>query len=181
MAFMGIGKQSSGKLMMENKSISVAVLTVSDRSSQGLRDDKSGPIIIDFLNENNFENLDYKIVPDEKDKIIEQISKWIQRGIQLVFTTGGTGFAPRDITPETTALIIDRETPGISEYLRFRSFQITPHATLSRGISGIKDNTLIINLPGSPKAARECVEFLLPIIPHAIELIVESPDSEKNH
>lgn len=167
--------------MMENNSISVAVLTVSDRSSKGLRDDKSGPIIINLLNENNFEILDYKIAPDEKDKIIEQISKWIQQGIHLVFTTGGTGFAPRDITPEATAMIIDRETPGISEYLRFRSFQITPHATLSRGISGIKDKTLIINLPGSPKAARECVEFLLPILPHAIDLILESPESEKNH
>ena len=181
MAFMEIGKQLLEKLMTENNSISVAVLTVSDRSSQGLRDDKSGPAIIELLISNNYKNIDYKIVPDEQESIIDQINSWVHLKINLIFTTGGTGFAPRDITPEATAKIIDRETPGISEYLRYRSFQITPHATLSRGTSGIKDKTLIINLPGSPKAARECVEFLLPILPHAIELMLESPDSENNH
>jgi molybdenum cofactor synthesis domain-containing protein len=99
----------------------------------------------------------------------------------LIFTTGGTGFAPRDITPEATSSVIERETPGIAEYLRYKSFQITPHAILSRGIAGICKQSLIINLPGSPKAAKECIEFLIPVLPHAIELILDSPESEKNH
>jgi len=167
--------------MMMNNHISVSVLTVSDRSFKGKREDKSGPVIIDFLKDNGFLIHEYKIVPDEKDKIIFVLSKWSDQKVPLIFTTGGTGFAPRDITPEATKAVIEKETPGISEYLRYKSFQITPHATLSRAISGIKNQSLIINLPGSPKSVQECLEFLLPIIPHAIELIWEDPKSEENH
>ena len=166
---------------MKNNDISVAVLTVSDRSFEGVRDDKSGPVIVELLKESNFSLFDYKIVPDEKEIIIEQLDKWVHEKINLIFTTGGTGFAPRDITPEATSAIIERETPGIAEYLRYKSFQITPHATLSRGVAGITNQSLIINLPGSPKAAKECIEFLLPVLPHAIELLLDSPESEKNH
>ncbi len=167
--------------MMKTKNISVNILTVSDRSFKGDREDKSGPTIIDFLKENDFLIHDYQIVPDEIDQIVNILSKWAEEKIPLIFTTGGTGFAPRDITPEATLAIIEKETPGISEYLRYKSFQITPHATLSRAVSGIKNRSLIINLPGSPKAARECLEFLLPVLPHAIELLLEDPGSEKNH
>lgn len=167
--------------MMKTKNISVNILTVSDRSFKGEREDKSGPTIIDFLKENDFLIHDYLIVPDEIDQIVNILSKWAEEKIPLIFTTGGTGFAPRDITPEATLAIIEKETPGISEYLRYKSFQITPHATLSRAVSGIKNRSLIINLPGSPKAARECLEFLLPVLPHAIELLLEDPGSEKNH
>jgi molybdenum cofactor synthesis domain-containing protein len=167
--------------MMKTKNISVNILTVSDRSFKGEREDKSGPTIIDFLKENDLLIHDYQIVPDEIDQIVNILSKWAEEKIPLIFTTGGTGFAPRDITPEATLAIIEKETPGISEYLRYKSFQITPHATLSRAVSGIKNRSLIINLPGSPKAARECLEFLLPVLPHAIELLLEDPGSEKNH
>jgi len=166
---------------MKNNDISVAVLTVSDRSFEGVREDKSGPVIIDLLNENDFCLEDYKIVPDEKKTIIKQLNDWVNQKIKLIFTTGGTGFAPRDITPEATSAVIERETPGIAEYLRYKSFQITPHATLSRGVAGISNQSLIINLPGSPKAAKECIGFLLPVLPHAIELLLDSPESEKNH
>ena len=167
--------------MMMSNHISVSVLTVSDRSFKGIREDKSGPVIIDFLKDNGFLIHEYKIVPDEKDKIIFVLSKWSDQKVPLIFTTGGTGFAPRDITPEATKAVIEKETPGISEYLRYKSIQITPHATLSRAISGIKNQSLIINLPGSPKSVKECLEFLAPIIPHAIELIWEDPKSEENH
>ena len=167
--------------MMKTKNISVNILTVSDRSFKGDREDKSGPTIIDFLKENDFLIHDYQIVPDEMDHIVNTLSIWTEQKIPLIFTTGGTGFAPRDITPEATLAIIEKETPGISEYLRYKSFQITPHAILSRAVSGIKNQSLIINLPGSPKAARECLEFLLPVLPHAIELLLEDPGSEKNH
>ncbi len=161
--------------------IKVAVLTISDRSFKGEREDKSGPTIIGFLKENQYDVHDYKIVPDDKILIVNTIKIWINQEITLIFTTGGTGFAPRDITPEATLEIIDKETPGISEFLRYKSFHITPHAVLSRGVSGIKDKSIIINLPGSPKAAKECVQFLLPVLPHAVELLLENPDSEKNH
>lgn len=167
--------------MMKTKNISVNILTISDRSFRGEREDKSGPTIIGYLRENDFLIHDYQIVPDEIDHIINTLSKWAEEKIPLIFTTGGTGFAPRDITPEATLKIIDKETPGISEFMRYKSFQITPHATLSRAVSGIKNQSLIINLPGSPKAARECLEFLMPVLPHAIELILEDPGSEKNH
>ena len=166
---------------MNNEQISVAVLTVSDRSFERTREDKSGPEIINLLENNNFLVTGYKIVPDEKEMIIHEIKKWVNLKVNLLFTTGGTGFAPRDVTPEATSMIIERETLGIAEYLRYRSFQITPHATLSRGIAGLSKQTLIINLPGSPKAAKECIEFLLPVLPHAIELLLDSPESEKNH
>lgn len=166
---------------MKNDVISVAVLTVSDRSFIGAREDKSGPVIIELLKENNFCLDEYKIVPDEKNQIIKMLNDWTNQKINLIFTTGGTGFASRDITPEATSAVIERETPGIAEYLRYKSFQITPHATLSRGIAGICNQSLIINLPGSPKAAKECIEFLLPVLPHAIELLLDSPESEKNH
>lgn len=167
--------------MMKTNNISVNILTVSDRSYRGERADKSGPTIIDFLKENDFLIHDYQIVPDEMEYIKNALAKWVEEKIPLIFTTGGTGFAPRDITPEATLAIIEKETPGISEYLRYKSFQITPHATLSRAVSGIKNHSLIINLPGSPKAARECLEFLLPVLPHAIELILDDPGSENNH
>ena len=167
--------------MMMINHISVGVLTVSDRSSVGERTDKSGPVIIEILKANGYLIHEYKIVPDEKDQIISDLLKWSDEKVPLIFTTGGTGFAPRDITPEATRAIIERETPGISEYLRYRSFEITPHATLSRATSGIKDKSLIINLPGSPKSVKECLEFLLPVLPHAIELLLESPESENNH
>ncbi len=181
MGFTEIVKRSPANLMMMINKISASVLTVSDRSATGEREDKSGPVIMEFLEDNRFSIHEYKIVPDEKNQIMELLMKWSDDKVPLIFTTGGTGFAPRDITPEATLAVIDKETPGISEYLRYKSFQITPHATLSRAVSGIKKQSLIINLPGNPKSVKECLEFLLPILAHAIELILDDPESEKNH
>ena len=162
--------------------IKVGVLTISDRSSAGIRSDRSGPKIIEFLQKNNYQVTFYEIVPDEVNLICEKLLFLSDElSIPLVFTTGGTGFTPRDNTPEATKLIINKEAPGIAEFIRQKSMEITKHAMLSRGIAGIRKSTLIINLPGSPKAATESIEFILDTIPHAIELIQNDPDSEKNH
>ena len=162
--------------------LTASVLTISDRSYKGIRQDESGPKIIELLTRNDFEIVNYEIVPDEISMITKKLSEWIDQGkSRLVFTSGGTGFAPRDNTPEATKKIIEKETPGISEYIRNRSIEKTPHAILSRGVSGISKKTLIINLPGSPKAACESIEFILNIIPHAIALIIDDPNSENNH
>lgn len=162
--------------------LTASVLTISDRSYKGIRQDESGPKIIELLTRNAIEIVNYEIVPDEISMITKKLSEWIDQGTsRLVFTSGGTGFAPRDNTPEATRKIIEKETPGISEYIRNRSIEKTPHAILSRGVSGISKKTLIINLPGSPKAACESIEFILNIIPHAIALINDDPNSEYNH
>lgn len=164
------------------KEFKIGVLTISDRSSAGTRSDASGPKIIEFLKNHNYHVTFYEIVPDEINLISEKlIFLSDELNIPLVFTTGGTGFTPRDVTPEATKLIIQKEAPGIANFIRQKSIAITPHAMLSRGIAGIRNTTLIINLPGSPKAAIESIEFILDTIPHAIELILNDPESEKNH
>jgi molybdenum cofactor synthesis domain-containing protein len=122
-----------------------------------------------------------KVVPDEFDLIANTLRQWCAAGIDLILTSGGTGFAPRDITPEATRSVIERETPGIAEALRAESLKVTRHAMLSRGIAGIRQQTLIVNLPGSPKAVRENMEVLLPVLPHALELLADQPGSEAGH
>ncbi|PKN85112.1 MAG: molybdenum cofactor biosynthesis protein [Chloroflexi bacterium HGW-Chloroflexi-8] len=162
--------------------LTASILTISDRSYAGTRPDSAGPKIIELLKTKNIAIINYAIVPDEIDLITKKLSEWINEGSsRIIFTTGGTGFAPRDNTPEATKLVIEKETPGISEYIRKKSAEITPHAILSRGISGISKTTLIINLPGSPKAACESIEFIINVLPHAVELIMEDSNSEKNH
>lgn len=147
------------------------VLCVSDRCSKGLCEDKSGPLISEILSDLG-KTLKYLIVPDEKEKIIEGLTHMCDDiGADVVFTTGGTGFAPRDVTPEASKAVFDREAPGISEAIRLKSLEITPKAMLSRGTSGIRKNTLIINLPGSPKAVKESLEVVIPILPHAVEVL----------
>lgn len=162
--------------------MNVCVLTVSDRSFNGTRDDLSGPAILEKIQSLGWFSAGYKIVPDEINLIREQLIRWSDEICpDLIFTTGGTGFAPRDITPEATKEVIEKIAPGIAEYIRLKSMQITAHAMLSRGIAGIRKNTLIINLPGSPKAALESIEFILPALPHAVELIHNDSASESNH
>ena len=147
------------------------VLCVSDRCSEGLCEDKSGPLISEMLSDLG-KTAEYLIVPDEKEKIIEALKYMCDDiGADVVFTTGGTGFAPRDVTPEASKAVFDREAPGISEAIRLKSLEITPKAMLSRGASGIRKNTLIINLPGSPKAVKESLEVVIPILPHAVEVL----------
>ena len=155
----------------------VAILTISDRSSAGTRDDQSGLVIRDLV----LANLDativaYDIVPDEQDAVTAALRGWADsRAADLVLTTGGTGLAPRDITPEATRTVIEREVPGIPEAMRAASLAKTPFAMLSRMVAGTRGQTLIINLPGSPKAVRENLEAVLPALPHALEKLLGDP------
>ncbi len=147
------------------------IITVSDRCFRGECEDKSGPAIAECLKELSEKN-EYLLVPDEKTLIMGAITELADnRKADVIFTTGGTGFAPRDITPEATKEVIEKEVPGISEAIRAKSLEITDRAMLSRAISGIRGKTLIINLPGSPKAVRESIGVVLPILEHAVETI----------
>ncbi|OGQ86356.1 MAG: molybdenum cofactor biosynthesis protein [Deltaproteobacteria bacterium RIFOXYD12_FULL_56_24] len=145
------------------------ILTISDKGSRGEREDTSGPQLQAILSEQGFSVVAYKIVPDEIAIIRETIRAWAdEEKIDLILSTGGTGVSPSDLTPEATRPILDREIPGIGEAMRQASLQKTPNAILSRGIAGIRKNSLIINLPGSKKAARENLEAVLPALAHAI-------------
>jgi molybdenum cofactor synthesis domain-containing protein len=150
--------------------ITVAVLTLSDKGSKGKREDLSGPLIADILKPIGADLKYYVILPDEKEQIKEKLIEYCGK-VDLILTTGGTGLAPRDVTPEATLEVIDREVLGIAEVMRGEGFKKTSRAILSRAVAGIKGNTLIINLPGSPKAVRENLETILDVIPHAIEKI----------
>lgn len=152
--------------------IKTAVLTISDKGSKGKRDDQSGPVIINMLKNFNAVKKYYNIIPDEIDKIKEELIRLSeQKDIDLILTTGGTGFAERDVTPEATKEVMDKEAPGIAELMRSETVNITKKAALSRAVSVIRDDTLIINLPGSPKAAQECLMAVEDIIPHGIEIL----------
>lgn len=158
------------------------ILTISDRSSQGIRPDSSGPGLADAIRQQGWEILRTGIIPDDLPEIQRVLTEWADsRDIDVILTTGGTGFSPRDITPEATLGIVDRLAPGIGEAMRLASLQITPYAMLSRGLAGIRGRTLIVNLPGSPTAALENLNVILPVLPHAIELLREEPGSETGH
>ncbi len=153
--------------------IRAGVLTISDRAARGETEDASGPLIETLLRERLRAMIVVtSIVPDERNVIAEVLRRWADEAdIDLILTTGGTGFAPRDVTPEATRAIIEREAPGFAEAMRTASLAVTPHAMLSRSVAGIRGRTLIVNLPGSPKAARENLETILPALPHAVELL----------
>ena len=149
----------------------ISVVTVSDRCSKKLCDDKSGPLITELLS-GVAQTAEYVIVPDEKEIISSELIRLADEvKSDIIFTTGGTGFAPRDVTPEATKAVIVKEAPGISEAIRQKSLEITPKAMLSRAVSGIRGKTLIINLPGSPKAVSESIEIILPVLEHAVETL----------
>ena len=153
-----------------------AVLTVSDRSFRGERPDEGGPLVAELLKDGGYEVTVTAIVPDEQAQIEEKLCQIADSGeIQLLVTTGGTGFAPRDVTPEATLAVCDRLTPGIPEAMRYASMQVTNRAMLSRAQAGIRKGTLIINLPGSPKAAKENLEAVLPAIGHGLEMLSGRP------
>jgi molybdopterin adenylyltransferase len=162
--------------------IAVGLLTVSDRSARGEYDDLSGPLLASIVGERTTWSVtEQAIVPDERAAIVAMLQAWCTSGLSLILTTGGTGFAPRDVTPEATRDVIERETPGIVEALRAESLKITRHAMLSRAVAGIRGRTLIINLPGNPKAIRESMDVLLPVLPHALELLGGATGSEQGH
>jgi molybdopterin adenylyltransferase len=164
------------------RQIRVGILTVSDRSSRGEREDTSGPELVKLVALQGWLVIETGLVPDEIDAISGKLDEWVQsERFDLILTTGGTGFAPRDVTPEATLRVITRLAPGLSEYMRAESFKITPHAALSRAVSGIAMKTLIINFPGSPRAAAENFYVILPLLPHAVELIQEATSSEAGH
>ncbi|MEK6222600.1 MAG: MogA/MoaB family molybdenum cofactor biosynthesis protein [Chloroflexota bacterium] len=158
------------------------ILTVSDRSASGEREDLSGPALEKIIVENGWVVNVRAIVPDDKQKIRDRLIEWAGgSGVDIILTTGGTGFAPRDITPEATSEVVDRPAPGLAEAMRSASIKITPNAMLSRAMAGIRGKTLIINLPGSPKGAVENLEIILPTLPHAVALLVEDDKAEKSH
>ncbi len=160
----------------------VGLLTVSDRGSKGEYEDRSGPLMANIIADRTPWQVSHRsIVPDEFETIVNTLIAWCDDGVNLLLTSGGTGFSPRDITPEATRRVIERETPGIAEAVRAESFKITKHAMLSRAVAGIRGNTLIINMPGNPKAVKENLDVLLPVLPHALELIVGDSGSESSH
>ncbi len=162
--------------------IRVGILTISDRSWRGERDDASGPVLVEIAEKNEWSVVETLIVPDEIDTLRDTLVMWADSGeIDLILTTGGTGFAPRDITPEATRMVVDKLAPGLSEAMRAESLKITPHAMLSRSVAGIRGRALIVNLPGSPKAARENLAVVEPVLGHAIELLRDDKNAEAGH
>jgi molybdenum cofactor synthesis domain-containing protein len=154
--------------------ITVAVLTLSDKGSKGEREDLSGLLIREMLKNIDAEVKCYEILPDEKDQIKERIIKYSNE-VDLILTTGGTGLSPRDVTPDATLEVIDRQVPGIAEAMRSEGLKKTNRAMLSRAVAGVRGTTLIINLPGSPKAVKENLTVILDVLPHAIEKIKGDP------
>ena len=156
---------------MDKTVFSAAVLTVSDRSARGERPDESGPAAAAMLAAAGYQIVSQPVVPDERAKIEAALTALSESGIALIVTTGGTGFSPRDVTPEATAAVCQRMVPSIPEAMRLASLAVTPRAMLSRAVAGIRDRTLIVNLPGSPKAVRENLEAVLPALRHGLEVL----------
>lgn len=152
--------------------IGVLILTVSDSCAQGRREDASGRTVEEMLPPDQFKVHDRGIVPDDRDAIEAALVRAADEGeVDLALTTGGTGLGPRDVTPEATASVCEKMVPGLGELMRSEGFKRTPNAVLSRSVAGILRNTLVVNLPGSPKAVRECLEVLVGVLPHAIEMM----------
>lgn len=150
-----------------------AIITSSDKGYRGEREDKSGEVIREILEANGFEVKKQVILPDDKDMLSNEFASISDKlGVNLILSTGGTGFSKRDVTPEATKAVIEREVPGICEAIRWYSLQITKRAMLSRAVSGIRKNTLIVNLPGSPKACKEALYFVLDDIKHGIDILL---------
>jgi molybdenum cofactor synthesis domain-containing protein len=147
------------------------VLTISDSASTGKREDLSGPEAKRLLEDAGFEVAAVEVLPDERNDLEFRLCRASDEGFQLVVTSGGTGLSPRDVTPEATRSVIDRDVPGIADLMRLESLKITPRAALSRAVSGIRKSTLIINLPGSVKGVRECLSAVRPILAHAVETL----------
>lgn len=164
------GVIKAGEAVKIIPTIRVAILTLSDKGYSGERQDLSGPALAEAL-QGKAMVANQDILPDDFEQIKAKLIEYADQGLDLVFTTGGTGFAPRDVTPEATRAVVERPVPGIVEAIRMQSLKITPHAMLSRATAGIRGKTLIINFPGSPKAALECLDVFLPVMNHAVETL----------
>lgn len=161
--------------MADNHGYKIGVLTLSDKGARGEREDESGPLLAEMVADLG-EVLRYQIIPDDHETIILMLKSWSDDlGLDLILTTGGTGLSPRDCAPQATQTILDYEVPGMAEAMRLESLKITSRAMLSRALVGVRKQTMIINLPGSPKAARENFAVLLPVLPHALEKLKGDP------
>lgn len=158
------------------------ILTVSDRAARGERPDASGPALAQAITAQGWEVIRQSVLPDDLTLLRETLMAWSERDdVDVILTCGGTGFSPRDVTPEATRSVIEREAPGLSEAMRSASLSKSPHAMLSRGVSGIRSRVIIINLPGSPRAALENLQVVLPALEHAVKLLREDPTAEAGH
>ena len=151
--------------------LNLGILTISDKGSRGQREDESGKVIMESMSMLG-RMVEYEVIPDEADVIASKLAEWADGGgVDIILTTGGTGLSPRDVTPEATLSVMDKVVPGLAEAMRSEASKTTSFAVLSRSVAGIRGKCLIINLPGSPRAVRECLEVVLPVIPHAVEII----------
>jgi molybdenum cofactor synthesis domain-containing protein len=157
--------------------VKAAVLTVSDGVAEGSREDESGAVLASLLGEEGYE-VERRVVPDDRDAIAEAIAELAEEAA-VVLTTGGTGVGPRDVTPEATKEVLERDAPGIAEALRADSLTKTPHALLSRGVAGVRGRTLVVNLPGSPGGSRDGFEVLRPALGHAVSLLAGEPTAHR--
>jgi molybdenum cofactor synthesis domain-containing protein len=150
----------------------LGILTISDKASQGKRADASGPLIRKRFAPTDSQLVKYEVIPDEAELIARTLKQWADEStMDIIITTGGTGMAPRDVTPEATLSVLDKEVPGLAEMMRVKSYAATPNAMLSRAVAGMRKECLIINLPGSPKAVAECLDVVMPVLPHAVDVI----------
>lgn len=163
-------------------SLRFGILTLSDRSSRGEREDASGPALAALIRAENWSVAKELILPDDESIIRSTLIEWADGSdVDIILTTGSTGFALRDVAPEATRAVIQREAPGLAEAMRAESLKKTPHAMLSRAMAGIRGKTLIINLPGSPKGAVENFQTIQRVLPHAVQLLHDDPNSEASH